>query len=249
MKTFLLLVFTVLSLYVSACSGVQKTFCYVHSLRTSDPVICGRISSVNANSIDLTVIDVLSGSESRSVITVWSGKDYDCNGKVSMKASDLGGTGDTVIVILPLITSAQSTFEVVGDYRRPISLFETAWVQVKNKMVTGLIAGSSSQQLMTYPYAGFKKHWQENSNDCTFLNLPKTAYEEIEMTVRDNNLIIDAVSEPGLSVQIMSIDGRKMVSKVLEGETVIDCSQLQSGIYLVSIRRNSQVVSTHKMLL
>lgn len=250
MKTFLLAAFLSIAIGSSACSGVQKSFCLVKTMRGGDFVICGVISAKSGHSVEMNVIDVLYGVETRSVITIWDGTDFDCTGIVSMKAADMGAVGDTIIAVLPMINSvAQNTWDVAGDYRRPYSLFQTAWLEVVNDSVRGYIAGAPNAPIMKYTYSGFKSYWASHSNDCITLNVKETIADKVKLTIFDRRVTINCLSEDYFSVGLYSIDGRLLEQLPPDRQQTIDCSHLPTGVYLLKISNGPSAILTRKIIL
>jgi hypothetical protein len=226
MRTFLIQLFISFAIGAAACSGTQKSFCLVKADRPGHFVICGVITASASHSIEMKVIDVLSGLETRSIITIWDGTDFDCTGNVSMKASDMGFVGDTLIAILPKISDTpENTWDVIGDYRRPFSLFQTAWLNVVKDSVRGYIAGPPNiNALMKYSYAGFKSYWQNHSNDCITLSVRETVVEKLNVRVLDGRISIHSLSEEHFLLRLYSIDGRLLKEWKPERQEEADCS-------------------------
>ena len=251
MRTFLLSTFLSIAIGSSACSGLQKSFCFVKTLRAGDFVICGIISAKSGHSVEMSVIDVLSGVETRSAITIWDGTDFDCNGIVSMKATEMGAVGDTIIAILPMINgNHQNTWDVTGDYRRPYSLYETAWLKIVNDSVRGFISGAANAPILKYAYLGFKSYWISHSNDCLTLNVKETiADSKIMLAILGRRITINSLSEEYFSVQLYSIDGRLLNEYPSERQQNIDCSYLPSGVFLLKVSFISGALLTRKIIL
>lgn len=249
MRTFFLSAFLCILITGSACSGFTKSFCHVKSIRSNHFVICGVISGTVQNGIQMSVIDVLYGTESRTTITIWDGTDFICTGVWSMKASDMGKMGDTLIALLPMITTIENSWDVAGDYRRPYSLFETAWLNVKNDLVTGYIVFSGSGPMTKYPYQGFKTYWTSQGGQCLTLSVNDLDAEKIKVIVVDNEVTVQSISGNRLSVKLYSTDGRLLVNLPHEKEHKLDCSHLPTGFYILTISDSSGSSLKRKIVL
>jgi hypothetical protein len=250
MRVLSVVFFFLISVGAIACSGPQKPLCLVKALRIGDNLICGVISAKSGHSLEINVIDVLYGVETRSAITVWDGTDFICTGTISMKVTDMGNVGDTIISVLPLISSVpQNTWDVVGDYRRPYSLFETAWVMVKNDSVRGYIAGSNSAPLVKYAYSGFKSYWISHSNECLTLSVKESIFEKIDVLLFENRITIRSVSDERFSANLYSIDGRPIQELAPAKQLDINCSNLPDGIYILTLRNDVGAFLTKKITL
>lgn len=82
-------------------------------------IVYGLIATQDQDGLDLNIIEVLRGSESKSQIRIWDGTDFECNGIWDMSAGTIGTIGDTIIISLPRITVNENPWDVIGDYRRP----------------------------------------------------------------------------------------------------------------------------------
>jgi len=92
----------------------------------------------------MKVIEVLRGEESSTTIRIWDGTDFDCNGIRSMAASTIGAEEEVYIIALETITEIENSWDVIGDYRRPMHYGRTPELKVDGEIVTGFISGIDS---------------------------------------------------------------------------------------------------------
>jgi hypothetical protein len=250
MKKILLSTFLAAAIGAAACSGMPKSFCIVKASRSGNNVICGVITAKTSHSLQMNVIDVFSGTETRTTITIWDGTDYKCTSNISMKAGDLGSIGDTIIAILPLISGVpQNTWDVQGDYRRPVSLFEIAWLDVRSDTVWGYIGGSHSAPVMKYAYAGFKTYWQIHNSDCVTLSVGELMAEGVRVIINYGGIAVSSLSGKPLMVKLYAVDGRMIETTFPERKHEIICDQLSPGVYLLHVSDGNNAVLTKKVII
>lgn len=246
---FLFLVCQTVSLY--ACSGIPKGFCYVHAQRVNDVVLKGTMVASGSQSVQLQVLEVLSGIETRSIITVWDGTDFKCTAQFSMKASYMANLGDTMLIILPKITSVVNAWDVIGDYRRPYYLFEEPILFVKSDTVRGLINGSVSYNppywsVQKMSYQAFKNYWTTHSNDCVMLMSTQSLQDEKRLQVRMTAKQIDVIcrSEEKYQLQVCSSDGRIILESRGSGDASHQIAAQSFSFVSVRIKfENGQIFS------
>jgi hypothetical protein len=240
MKQLHILGFALLTLCqpAMACSWVPMSFCETSNARPEDVVISGKILSVDEDGMDLEVIHVLKGIESNQIIRIWDGTDFDCNGLFSMSASMLGSVDDTIIVVMPLITEIENTWDVVGDYRRPDYFGVTTELQVANGIISGYIWGPISAPIWQMPYQDLIANWSEGPDGCAvFLSVGGGhAQEPFSAILVDHMLKLSIPSRVGSGsvVRIYALNGQELVMQaVTAGNAHLDVSGLAAGGYYV----------------
>ena len=257
MKRFYTLCFAGFALCpgVFACSWVPYSFCETSNLRPDDVVISGKVVSVDMDGIDLEVIDVLTGSESRDTIRIWDGTDWDCNGLFSMAASDLGGLNDSIIVILPLITAIENSWDVLGDYRRPDYFGYTPELAITNGMVIGYIWGPAMTPIWEMPYEPLVANWSDGPDACSgFLSIEGSRQTApFAAHLANNTLILTIPSDAklGSTVRIYAASGQEIVAvKGIAGTMLIDLTGLSMDVYhIVLVQQDGLRSSTRVMKL
>lgn len=256
-KLFLLLILSIsFSTELFACSYVPISFCATShvAIFSDNLIVYGKITSIDDDGIDFEIFDVLRGEENRTTIRIWDGVDFECNGTWSMAASDLGEINDTLIILLPKISDKKSTWEVIGDYRRPDFFQYTPHLKVENGIIFGLISGH-----YTYPfveeqayYTNFKNSWNVN-NDCSSVVLTNQTYESEQnfkiLTLSNNKYIIKADNYTKNKLTIYNIFGLKMESEIFFiRELEIDLSSFSVGIYFFNLKTENNKLKILKVI-
>lgn len=249
---FTSLVLSLISSYAIACSYIPISFCETHSLRPNDIVVCGKIFQIDADGIDIEVIDVLKGVENRDTIRVWDGTDFDCNGLWSMAASDIGLLNDTVIVILPLIETIENTWDVVGDYRRPDFFGYITSLRVVNSTVSGYV--NDIWNASHIPYDAFKDNWLNSMNECSSWLGVDEGVEDMALTVypnpTDSQVHIDLGQlAQNVSVSVFNSHGVLVQQQEVHGLSGFNHQLPQTkGMYFIRLAINGDVVKTAKVI-
>ena len=255
----LLLIFaisTIFSFKLLACSYTPISFCSTSKseLYNENLIVFGQIISIDNNGINFEIIDVLRGTENSTVIRIWDGVDFDCNGNISMSASGIGELNETLVIILPKISEKKSDWEVVGDYRRPDFFGYIQNLKVKNGIISGLISGEA-----IYPYVeeqanyeSFKSSWETNQN-CSSVVLKNETYESIEefkiLTLSDNKFKIATNNFKKNQIAIFNVFGLKIESKIFFiKEIEIDLSPYAPGVYFINIKYEDNKFKTLKVI-
>lgn len=113
---FLLLLLTGFYATGFACSFISLSICeYAATQETI--VLRGKIVGRGPHSSYIQILDLYQGTESRSIITLWDGIPFDCNGTFPNSAVELGTVSDTLVLALPLIPAGGgSQWQRPGDY-------------------------------------------------------------------------------------------------------------------------------------
>lgn len=136
-KGILTFLFSIFTLWAVACScNPFYSFCEYKSILNPDLILSAEIIDTNQYGIRLKKIDLIEGTELRDTIPVWNDTNFYCTGTVSMRATQIGAVGDTVIVMLPRIDSVYTTWGVLGDYRTPMHLCGRAFIKIENDSLT-----------------------------------------------------------------------------------------------------------------
>jgi hypothetical protein len=226
-----------------ACSGYTKYFCITQNWRPNDAIIKGVVVGFSANRIQLLVKEVLRGTETRSVVNIWDGDSIYCGTSTfPLKAYNMAVQGDTILAILPKITSVQKSWDVIGDYRRPYDLFFVPVLRIKNDTLRGFITGDYPQLKEDFwlvnkmSYADFKTGWKNNTV-CS----ANVAIEEAR------SLSKPSISQNGTEFQISfgAIDIKSTVVSAIEGSVIaefrgshpidLNIENYPAGMYLLII--------------
>lgn len=218
-----------------ACSWIPVPFCETSNARPNDVVLSGKVINVDMDGIDVEVIDVLRGEEDRDTIRIWDGTDFDCQGIFSMAASDIGGLDDTVVVVMPLITAIENTWDVLGDYRRPDYFGHMTELRVINGVALGFISGPSGTPTYEMPYPDLVSIWNAGTGICSGLSVEGLASAPpfvAHMVHSMLNLTISGDVGPTSTVRILAANGQELsATTVAPGNTRIDLSGFAVGMY------------------
>lgn len=252
-KINLIFLFYFIYMGTYACSYIPESFCASSSytMFSNDLIISGTIVSIGDKSIDIEIIDVLRGNENKSVIRVWNGKDFDCNGFFSMAASDLGNLNETIIVRLPKILEKTNEWDVVGDYTRPDYFGYITNLKLEDEKVKGFISGDANNENTNgeTSYDSFKNSWK-NNNDCSSIVLSirdfaKSQNFKIE-SLQFNKFKVSSINSEKFLLNIYDLNGLRIKNKIqFIKEILVDLSIYSKGIYIFHItteKRKSKVV-------
>jgi hypothetical protein len=240
----------ILSLFLScicvfgiACSGNQKSFCIVQSTHSGDAIIKGVVIGSSTNAIQLLVMEVLRGSETRSVVSIWDASTISCGyHSFTQKAIDIAAQGDTILAVLPKITSVQHTWDVIGDHRRPYSLFWTPVLRIKKDTLRGYIVGNYHNFELNYwgiykmSYSDFKSGWKNNTVCSANVGIEEA-----------RSLTQPLISQNGTEIQISfgAIDIKSTVVSPMGGSVIaefkgshqidLNIENYPAGMYLLTI--------------
>lgn len=226
--------FLILNLYLClvgiACDFIFIPFCESSSSNFStENIVSGIITQHLDNGIQLEVIEVLRGTESRTILTVWNGTDIDCNGNHPMDALAYGMVGDTVIAIIEDVIVQQNDWDIIGDYRRPSSLSDQTYLPITNDSLD--IFGDNFHERVAYNdfienTTCFRpNHTYPISNKATPLIYPNPV---------DDFLYLNHLNWVDFSIFIHNAQGN-LVKKVQQ-QQVINIQNLEHGIYFLVIK-------------
>lgn len=258
MKKLLLLlsVSLLFTMQLLACSNPPRTFCQTTASFSEDLIVSGKITSIDDDGINLEIIDILRGEESKTTIRIWDGVDFDCNGNHPMNAALLGDLNDTIIIILPKITEKASDWEVIGDYRRPTYFGYTPSLKVENEIVSGFIYSDRiipENDIKSYDYDDFVSNWLQN-NSCTAIKLSTDNINAIDNilkynTIVTNNLKIELNNELNSKIIVYNTQGIKLKEyNFIKNEINIDFIDYSSGFYFVHIKLENSKLKIIKVL-
>lgn len=257
-KQWLTLFVILVSLWKTiACQNYPVSFCETtnRGVFKEDLVVFGEIISKDENGINFEIIDILKGVESKTIIRIWNGVDFDCNGNWSMSASQLGEVNETLVIILPKIKEKKSDWDVIGDYRRPDYFGYTPSLKVKNEVVSGFIKGlfiSNPYKEEETNYSTFKNSWQ-TSNNCSSVVLETKNYQKGEtiniLTLSNNKFKIISKSLKINEIKIFNAIGVKIEPTIFVNKEVeIDLTSYAAGLYFITLRFENHQLKTIKLV-
>lgn len=249
-----LIFFTKLSF---CCLFSPYSFCTTSSNKEENLIVFGKIVDNDQNGINIEIIELLRGNENRTIIRIWDGTDFDCNGFHSMAATELGQDGDSIIVILPKIDSIENTWEVIGDYRVPDFYGFTTLLEVRNNIVKGLIDGISGApneyNLLAFELEPFINSYVKEIGCDKITNTQETVGFE-NLVIYPNPFKSELSIKLGyvnqnIEVRIYNLDGKRVYSKKMEQlNPQIFLSHLPSGIYILEVRTENRLYKRIKIV-
>ncbi len=258
-KTLILL--TLIFAYVGityACTFDRSSFCYELEFSNEDVVLTGEVVAIDSLGIDFKVIEVLRGEETRSIVRIWNGTDFECNGNFSLAASNIGDLQDTVIIILPRITEKENDWEVIDDYRRPDPYHSTPQLKVEKGYVKGFIQGSSIAPIeyatLVLGLEEFREKILENG-DCASIVI-STKELETKSSLGFSNpftdqLNIELPARIGeASLRVYAISGELVFREEVRAQNSIAIAAYDwpSGLYVLEWRTKNQLPQIIKVL-
>lgn len=261
-KFYLFICLFLIHLSGNACSFSPESFCETLGDHPDRTIVSGKIIGVDDTGIDFEIIDVLKGEESKEVIRIWDGTDFDCNGLFSMAASDMGMVNDSLVLMLPLITEFENEWDILGDYRRPSPYGQTPDLRMENGEVIGRIKGEFGGPpglpvLTNLPYDEFKDYIL-NDADCSSISVVSVAIEDIEMSsiIKLTNPVYNSLTvqtsttlDKG-NITLYSLNGQAILTEEINYQNTIEIetSNLQSGIYLVAVKAEGKLPEIFKVV-
>ncbi len=256
-RTLLFLIF--ISTYAQtafACTFVPKSFCETASLHPESIVVSGTVTAKDSDGINLELIEVISGVETRTNIRIWDGTDFECNGVFSMAGGDFVSVDDVIFLILPKITDIENSWDIAGDYRWPNVYEYTSMLRVIDNTVTGFISGlpfPTEQGVFEFDFDLFTQYWIEDSG-CDNITDTDDIDNILDLKFYPNpasshiNLLLDN-SFGAFKFELIDIFGRVAMSTSCDANCLdISISHLPQGSYLARIRKKDKIMFTTKFI-
>jgi len=225
-----------------------------------EDIFVGKIIKQEDRYIHLKIIDRPRSCEEQPIIRIWDGPTVYCNGPFDSSVSELGSVGDSIICFAQKIDTILNSWDVIGDYRRPIDISHKNFKKIQNNHVLDFPGDgfpvNTTQD--TIPYQNYINQLDsdcmevdcstdienciDNPMNCNTLELsifPNPAHERVSFSTNyiwDNFLITD-------------ITGR-VVLEGKRGEDVseINVSDLSQGVYIFSLIEVGGVVKSEKFI-
>jgi len=251
---YLIIFILALSLKSTNCSWIPDPFCITIEDFPEDVIVYGTVTSRNEQSVDLTIIDVLRGEETREVIRIWDGTDFDCNGIHSMSTETLGRQGDTIVIMLPKIVEIENEWDVQGDYRRPHPYGYRPELGVKDGIVVGSILewGYGFQEV---PYDELKEKFLTSSFNCDLILSANPEVEQVDVIevvnpfVNNLSLVLSKPFNKG-SIALFSSNGALVYQEALNNRLKLnlETSRLNPGLYILEINVENKPYKRMKLI-
>lgn len=239
------LIITLLSVQAYCCTFTPETFCKSIEIYSENLIVSGKIIAKDSDGIDLEVIEVLRGNESKSIIRIWDGTDFDCNGIWNMSCETIGELNDEIIISLPQIVEKENAWDVIGDYRRPNPYTHITELKVSDGKVYGLIKGDASSpdehNLLEIEYNIFQSAIIDKG-DCQLLSSTidnDELFKQISITNPFNSEIYITNVNPKeiLEVNLYTVLGERVFNKSINdvSELRFDIFDQSSNLYFLEI--------------
>jgi len=257
---FLVTMLLILNSSIFACDGCRSDFCYYAEHNNSEFIFYGEIISIDTYKATLKVLDILRGNETKDIIQIWTHKDSivakgtSCEELIRMtNIINLGAINERIIIGINLITTKENEWDVEGDYRLPLRVNDTPWLNVVNDSVRGLISGGppcySKKELLKISYPAFKTNWTNGQLDCNKLlstNLSEHHNNFIRRT--DNQIIITNDTDSGFKTDIYNNTGLLLYSTESECECILDLNDFEKGVLIIKAYHHKGTMLVEKIL-
>lgn len=251
-KAFLILILIISATTSFSCSCELISFCETASTRPADNIFKIVILAESTHSIRVLKLETIRGAELNDTLIIWDGTDYDCNGNISMSASQIGDPGDTLLIILPAIDSIENEWDIAGDYRMPNWMCNTYKLKIENNILSGDINGLYPYYyLENYNYDTFIENWFLGAETCnliptTFINDKAIELIKIFPNPSSGQFIINVELLTGsIEFSVLDASGREIINQPLINKRfLIELTGYPDGIYLLMIRQNDQFTFT-----
>jgi hypothetical protein len=236
------------------CDG-GLTFCEATIAIDNDLIVSGEITYVDSIKLRLRIFDIFKGDETKDTITIWAGTDFECNGLFSMSTNELGEEGDSIIIILPKIDSAniENDWDVIGDYRRPYYLCITPNLRIENSSVFGEIKDSwpmPNSTVFRVSYDHFKTLWNNEKINCGGLvGVQYFEKREVDFCIDNRCLIIENSENLDLSINIFDLTGRSLFSLKSNLAQIMTAPIGDNQHFIIlQISHNERLLTNEKMI-
>lgn len=252
MKNITLTLFLFLSCASIRACDFACVFC--HEFQETDFIFGGEIIQKGAEFVQIRIIDQFRGNESREIITIWSGTDFDCNGPFSMSANDFGNIGDTILTVTRLIEEAQNIWDVECDYYRSHFCFYSSQ-SFDGNWIWGWFSEPS------FSYKIFKEKWNDRTLvGCENYESDKEGCESIPNSNIEINIApnptpglfyvnVFPILEQDFLLKIFDAAGKMILEKDLtQINNAIDLNHFPSGVYFVAVSNGDKFLKTERVL-
>jgi len=247
---------TVHSSNLFACDPVYYQFKVAVCDMEEEDIFTGEIIGQGDQYIDLKIIDRPRSCGTQPIIRMWDGPTVQCNGPFEAPVASFGSVGDSVICIAQKIDTVLTAWDVIGDYRRPITFNYENFRKIQNYQVFDFpLDGGNNYD--TIPYQNFIS---QLDNDCMEVDCTTSPAENCEYNPL-NSSVLSLFPNPTHeklrfstnhawdNFRITDITG-KVVLEGIEGESVpeIGVSNFSQGVYIFSLIEDANVVKSAKFV-
>lgn len=249
-KLFYSAVLVIISINLSiACTFIPNPFC--QQFDNGNTILYGKTIGLVDDGVEFQIFDILSGSETDEIITIYDQAPFDCNGTFYLNAELLLPLDLEVIVSLEKIDTLLNPWEEIGDYRVPEFYTDTRRLIVENENVTGVISSPFSEQ--TISLDDFIAAVQNGDADCSLvLNVGNEYTDDVIMSP---NPATDFVYLSSSDNRVIQIAQSIVYSQVgyqshlnLDSDNKFDVSHLPVGMYVIEVLYTDGLRSRHKIV-
>jgi len=190
---------------IFACDPIWYQFKVAVCDLEEEDILTGEIIEKGEQYIDLKIIDHPRSCETQPIIRMWDGSTVWCNGPFDAPVAPFGSVGDSVICIAQKIDTILNPWDIIGDYRRPITFNYENFKKIQDNQVLEFpISGNAYD---TIPYQNYisqldsscmevdcttsvSGNCEDNPLICNELGLslfPNPAYEKLRFSTNEWN--------------------------------------------------------------
>lgn len=240
-----------------ACTILPAPFCVTLDSFPTHALVLGTIEAIDGDGLDLAVLDVVRGTETRSAIRVWDGTDFDCNGPFSLAASTIGAVGDTVLINLPRIAAPENPWDVVGDYRRPDPYHFVTELTVRGDSLRGYVgADPAAAPREAYQTTAFLDALRAGG-DCAAISSTDEATDlglatgfSLANPIGDRLEVRFPSARPRVAVALYDARGRRVAYREEAGAfaVAVAVAHLPAGVYVLELRTPGRAPAVRRVV-
>ncbi|MFC5408983.1 T9SS type A sorting domain-containing protein [Larkinella bovis] len=214
-----------------ACScvdgGAFLTIAEQNAWKPGSLIVRAEVKDHEAHGIDVKILEVLNGSEEKSVIRVWGDPGFMCR-----LYTHGFKTGEKLVLILSRIDNAYYQDERNGDYALGVC---GSYVVREGKSITGRISGSDTEMARNKFYNELEAIFNKYRPDLARI-YPNPVVDQL-LTVS-----VPELRQPTISARILNGSGQVLQTRQLEvgKQHDLEVSTLASGIYIILFQTEHQ---------
>lgn len=256
LKAYLIISLIIFNTACFSCTCELISFCETASARKEDNIFKMVIIDEAVHSIKVLRLETIRGLEEMDTLIIWDGTDYDCNGNISMVASQIGEVGDTLLIILPVIDSIENVWDVAGDYRMPDWLCYTYKLKLENNFLHGVINGVYPYYYLgNYNYDEFIESWFLGGETCNLVPVTFVSYFDSATFIKvfpnpsDGLFVINVLQVGHIEYQVIDFSGRLITQcNYVNNKILVDLGTYPDGVYLFVLKKEDEILFTAPLI-
>lgn len=237
-----------------ACSIRGSDFCATASHFSTNPVVHAKLIKEINKGIEVEILKIYRGKVNTSRITIWDGKDWDCNGTFSMKATKLfRDTLQEAILILFPVDTIINEWEKIGDYAvRCLHVCNPAlWVE--DGRVNGVLQfeTDSTQGIYEFSFNSFFRRVKDCAAGDWEISEPVANPNEQLLAYpipAETTLTIDVAEEHQGSLSFYNMLGQRIYAETPSAwPAEIEVSHLATGVYILILKSDDGILRKKKV--